>query len=268
MAHAKGTTRLPPTRTRRWTVRSAWVPRVPCAPLIIAACLLSGLAGCRADRAQPAWRAQSEASCSECCGARCPPCGTYEPTVWSPWNSGPMAVRCGAGESCTEPDPDWLRDLPKPRPGGGVHTQPESIPAPPARSENSSRAAPGLGFELQRPASRPLVPSGAPPAAHSPNNAADSAGGGGAPAQWVGEGFQLQRPAAGAPRHCCRGRRRHLKARAEGTGIAARSPAAAADQWRRRSAYAPRAFAGTLRRRNEVSRPLGRYVLGRGTLGR
>ncbi len=200
MAHAKGTTRLPPTRTRRWTVRSAWVPRVPCAPLIIAACLLSGLAGCRADRAQPAWRAQSEASCSECCGARCPPCGTYEPTVWSPWNSGPMAVRCGAGESCTEPDPDWLRDLPKPRPGGGVHTQPELIPAPPARSENSSRAAPGLGFELQRPASRPLVPSGAPPAAHSPNNAADSAGGGGAPAQWVGEGFQLQRPAAQVPR--------------------------------------------------------------------
>jgi hypothetical protein len=85
-----------------------------------------------------------------------------------------MAVRCGAGESSTEADPEWLKDLPKPGPGAGRKPQPETVPAPPAKANENSGSALGSGFNMRPQA----VPASA--------NAGDGPNGG------LGEGFQLQ----------------------------------------------------------------------------
>ena len=171
-----------------------------CGQVVIAACLLCGLAGCQADRGgtpwvacgwRPAWLAgpagEREATCAGPCRARCIPCGGYQPTVWESWNSGPMAVRCGAaghprsGSASTQPDPDWLRDLPKPGSSAGDASPPESVPPPHGKARNSAKPGIGSGFKL-RPthcAGAPAVPAPALNPGESPNTG-------------LGEGFQLQ----------------------------------------------------------------------------
>ncbi len=154
--------------------------------LVLAACLLGGMAGCEVDRPRPPLRsvltAETGTPCDcRCCG-RCPPCGSYQPTVWQSWNSGPMAMRCGAGESSTESAPDWLKNLPKPGAGQNDHSQPESVPAPPAKAGDGSNPDLGSGFKM-----RPAVPA----PALNPGEGNDSG---------LGEGFQLQphgNPASG-----------------------------------------------------------------------
>jgi hypothetical protein len=99
-----------------------------------------------------------------------------------------MAIRWGGapaqcvGESSTQPDPDWLRDLPTPGPGGVVKPPAESIPAPPAKAGGNSSAVPGDGFKLP--------PQAVPAPAINPGDAPDKG---------LGDGFELHprsKPAA------------------------------------------------------------------------
>lgn len=147
--------------------------------LALAASLLGGLAGCEVDRPRPPLRsvlaAQTGTPCDCRCGARCPPCGSYQPTVWQSWNCGPMAVRCGAGESSNDSVPDWLKNLPKPGPGGTDRSQPELVPAPPAKAGDASNPDLGSGFKMR--------PQAAPAPALNPGEGKDSG---------LDEGFQLR----------------------------------------------------------------------------
>ena len=130
--------------------------------LVIAACLLAGIAGCQMDRPRSEWRSspggESSMECPGRCRETCRPCGEFQPTVWDSWHSGPMAVR--ASDQCAEPDPTWLNNLPQRGVLPGVKPSQEIIPAPPAKAGEGSTSRLGDGFKLQ-PASNSDSANGA-----------------------------------------------------------------------------------------------------------
>jgi hypothetical protein len=151
--------------------------------LAIAACLMSGVAGCQVDRPRLTWRSalaqEAKDSCSDACCEAGAACGTYQPTVWEPWHAGPMAMLCGQGESALESDPKWLKDVTRPKSRTGDMRQPEAIPLPPASGNENSASELGGGFKLQR------EDLAAPAAIEKESSKSD-----------LGAGFKLQPPAA------------------------------------------------------------------------
>jgi hypothetical protein len=85
-----------------------------------------------------------------------------------------MAMRCNDHAQPAEPDPAWLKDLPKPAGAPGVKSNQETIPTPPAKANEGSTSGLGDGFKLQPAANSDSVNSSIP-----------------VPKPELGEGFKL-----------------------------------------------------------------------------
>jgi hypothetical protein len=121
--------------------------RALCRTLVMATGLLGGLAGCQTNTASPVWRAvhpfQADASDQANC---CPPCAAYQTTVWEPWQSGPMAIRCEASAPPTDGCPDWLNNGATPGPASGTLPRPEAIPTPNGSPNTNVKPPLGAAF--------------------------------------------------------------------------------------------------------------------------